>query len=60
MKTEISSSLYSLLPETAETQFVKELTEILSEVRQDGFKKFKFEDFKCGIDRVMYACITEI
>lgn len=36
MKTEISSSLYSLLPETTETQFVKELTEILSEVRHDG------------------------
>ena len=36
VKTEISSSLYSLLPETTETQFVKELTEILSEVRHDG------------------------
>lgn len=36
VKTEISSSLYSLLPETTETQFVKELTEILSEVRLDG------------------------
>lgn len=35
-KAEISSSLYSLLPETTETQFVKELTEILSEVRHDG------------------------
>lgn len=34
-KTELSSSLYSLLPETAETQFVRELTEILSEVRMD-------------------------
>lgn len=37
VKTEISSSLYSLLPETTETQFVKELTEILSEVRLDGW-----------------------
>lgn len=36
MKTKISSSLYSLLPETTETQFVKELSEILSEVRADG------------------------
>lgn len=34
-KTELSSSLYSLLPETAETQFVRELTEMLSEVRMD-------------------------
>lgn len=39
MKTELSSSLYSLLPETAETQFVRELTEMLSEVRIDGWMK---------------------
>uniref|UniRef100_A0A3B5Q3H6 Nebulette n=1 Tax=Xiphophorus maculatus TaxID=8083 RepID=A0A3B5Q3H6_XIPMA len=31
VKTEISSSLYSLLPETTETQFVRELTEMQSE-----------------------------
>lgn len=38
MKNEISSSLYATLPETTETQFVKELTEILSEVRRmDGW-----------------------
>lgn len=37
VKTKISSSLYSLLPETTETQFVKELSEILSEVRPDGW-----------------------
>lgn len=36
MKSELSSSLYSLLPETAETQFVRELTEMLSEVSIDG------------------------
>lgn len=36
MKTESSSSLYSLLPQTTETQFVKELSEILSEVRPSG------------------------
>lgn len=39
MKTEISSSLYCLLPETTETQFVKELSEILSEVRHDGWRR---------------------
>lgn len=38
-KTEISTSLYSLLPETTETQFVKELTEILSEVSLEGWRE---------------------
>lgn len=33
VKTEISTSLYSLLPETLETQFAKEHSDILSEVR---------------------------
>lgn len=37
VKSELSSSLYCLLPETAESQFVKELTEMLSEVRMGGW-----------------------
>ncbi len=32
-KKEISKNLYSLLPETAETQFAKQMSEIQSEVR---------------------------
>ena len=48
MKTEISSSLYSLLPETTETQFVKELTGILSEVRMDGWMDGRTDEWMDG------------
>lgn len=35
-RKEMSVNLYSLLPETAETQFAKEVSDLQSEVREGG------------------------
>ena len=42
----MSSSLYSLLPETTETQFAKELNDILREVRETEIHREREREIK--------------